>query len=71
MNNSFVKINSLSVSKNLADFVEKELLPGLNISDKEFWDGFEKVVHKLTPINRSLIEKREIIQKKIDVIRGV
>ena len=67
MNNSFVKINSLSVSKNLADFVEKELLPGLNISDKEFWDGFEKSIYELAPKNRQLLEIRETLQSEIDL----
>ena len=38
MSNSFIKINTLSVSKDLADFVKNELLPGLDIDEKDFWD---------------------------------
>ena len=31
-----------------------------------FGINLKKIVHELAPINKSLIEKREIIQKKID-----
>ncbi len=67
MNNSFIKINSLSVSKNLAEFVERELLPGLDIDNKEFWDGFEKSINALAPKNKRLIETRETLQSEIDL----
>ncbi|MDA9721343.1 malate synthase G [Candidatus Pelagibacter sp.] len=67
MSNSFVKINSLSVSKILADFIKNELLPGLDIKEKEFWDGFEKNINELAPINRKLLETRETLQSEIDL----
>ena len=67
MNNSFIKINSLSVSKNLAEFVERELLPGLDIDYKEFWDGFEKSINALAPKNKRLLETRETLQSEIDL----
>ena len=35
MGDSFVKINTLSVSKNLADFVKNELLTGLDVNEKD------------------------------------
>ena len=34
MSDSFIKINTLSVSKNLADFVKNELLTGLDVNEK-------------------------------------
>ncbi|MDC0525342.1 malate synthase G, partial [Pelagibacteraceae bacterium] len=43
-----------------------EVLPGTDITSDDFWMKFEKIVHELAPINKSLIEKRQIIQKKID-----
>mgnify|MGYP005678571457 CR=1 FL=1 len=52
MSDTFVKINTLSVSKNLADFVKNELLPGLDINEKDFWDGFDKSVNELAPIKK-------------------
>ena len=67
MKEKFIRINNLSVDKILADFINKELLLGTNISPKKFWDGFDKVVHELAPKNRELLEIRETIQKEIDL----
>ena len=67
MSNSFVKINTLSVSKDLADFVKNELLPGLDINEKDFWDGFDKSINELSPINKKLLETRETLQSEIDL----
>ena len=67
MSDSFIKINSLSVSKDLADFVKNELLPGLDINEKDFWDGFDKSINELAPINKKLLEVRETLQSEIDL----
>ncbi|OCW83570.1 malate synthase [Pelagibacteraceae bacterium GOM-A4] len=67
MSNSFIKINTLSVSKDLADFVKNELLPGLDINEKDFWDGFDKSINELAPINKKLLEIRETLQSEIDL----
>ena len=61
-----IKINNLQVDEHLFRFVNEEAIPGTNINIDKFWNGFDKVVHSLTPINKELIEKREEIQKKID-----
>ncbi len=63
---NIIEKNGLKIDSRLFEFINEEVIPGTNLKADTFWDGFEKVVHKLTPINRSLIEKREIIQKKID-----
>ena len=44
----------------------KRRFQGLNINPNNFWDGFIKAVHYLSPINNNL-EKRETIQKQIDI----
>ncbi|OCW83830.1 malate synthase [Pelagibacteraceae bacterium GOM-A5] len=67
MSDSFIKINSLSVSKNLADFVKNELLTGLDVNEKDFWDGFDKSINELAPINKKLLEVRETLQSEIDL----
>ena len=67
MSNSFIKINTLSVSKDLCDFVKNELLPGLDINEKDFWDGFDKSINELAPINKKLLEIRETLQSEIDL----
>ena len=66
MREKYLKIKNLSVSENLANFINKELLPGTKISQKKFWKGFSKYIHELAPINRKLLQKREKLQKAID-----
>ena len=62
----FIKTNNLSVSSVLLNFVNKELLPGISVSKNQFWSGFSKTVHDLSPKNKKLIETREKLQKSID-----
>ena len=63
---SRIEINGLKISSTLFEFINKEVIPGINIKSDDFWSKFEKIVHDLAPINKNLIEKREAIQKKID-----
>jgi malate synthase len=58
--------NGLKINSTLFEFVNNEVIPGTNINSEDFWNNFEKVVHELAPINKSLIDKREDIQKQID-----
>jgi len=58
--------NGLKISLTLYKFINDEVLPGTKIKHEEFWQNFSDVVHELSPINKSLVEKREQIQKKID-----
>ena len=63
---SITEKNGLKINTKLLDFVNNEIIPGINIKSEEFWAGFGKIVHELAPINMKLIQKREDIQKKID-----
>ena len=59
-----IKKGNLAVSPVLLEFINKEVIPGTNINVDEFWEKFDSAIHELAPINKALIEKREIIQKK-------
>ena len=61
-----INVNNLKVDELLYKFIKEEVIPGTNINNNNFWYGFDKAVHYLSPINKKLIEKREQIQKKID-----
>jgi len=61
-----IKKENFTISSVLLEFIEKEVIPGTGVNVDEFWKKFDTAVHELAPINRSLIEKRETIQKKID-----
>ena len=62
----YIKIKNLSVSKILFDFINNELLKGVHVKKDKFWDGFDKAIGKLVPINKKLLETREKLQKSID-----
>ena len=57
--------NGLKVSSTLLEFINNEVIPNTNIDIDKFWNKFSEVVHELSPINKALIQKREIIQKKL------
>ncbi len=58
--------NGLKVSLALLEFINNEAIPNTDINVDDFWNKFSDVVHEISPINKSLIQKREDIQKKID-----
>ena len=63
MATNYQTVNNLKVSEKLLSFVNNELLRDTNISPKEFWLGFDKAIHELTPRNIELINTRGNLQK--------
>ena len=53
-----VKIKNLSVAKELANFINKALLPGTGVTQKKFWNGLDKCVHELGPKNKNLLDPK-------------
>ncbi len=66
MKTNYQNVHNLKVSEELFNFVNNELLNGLNISSEKFWLGFDNTVHELAPKNKELLKIREELQKKID-----
>ena len=66
MKNQYTKIHNLSVSNNLLNFINNELLKDTEVSSEKFWKGFDRVIHELAPKNKELIQIRQDLQKKID-----
>ena len=66
MQKKYTKINNLSVSNDLLNFVNNELLKNTKISPEKFWLGFDEAIHNLAPRNKELIKIRDDLQKKID-----
>ncbi len=62
----FIAVNELKINRTLFDFINNEVIPGTDIDQNNFWSRFSEVVHKLSPINKKLLEKRENIQKQIN-----
>ena len=63
---SKINKNGLKISSEIFEFINNKAIPGTNIDIENFWQKFSDVVHELAPVNKELIQKREIIQKKID-----
>ena len=61
-----VQRGNLSVSADLADFVETELLAVTGLKPDDFWSGFNEAVDRLVPKNRALLETRASMQAQID-----
>ncbi len=61
-----IEIAGLKIAPELRDFVEGEALPGTGVSPEAFWHGLSEIVHDLGPENRSLLDKREELQARID-----
>lgn len=60
------KIGNLQVASELADFVNNELLPKIDMDQNEFWSGFESIINEYTPKNTQLLAERDALQLKID-----
>ena len=60
------KKNNLKIDSILFEFINNQAIPGTGINSDDFWNKFENVVHELAAINKNLLIKREVIQKKID-----
>ena len=66
MKEKYISVNNLRVSEILFNFINEELLPDTKTNKEDFWKGFDKAVHELAPLNKDLLNKRDIIQKQID-----
>ena len=58
--------NGLSIDERLVTFIESEAIPGTGVDTLKFWQGFAEIVEQLGPKNKTLLQKREDIQSKID-----
>ena len=64
--NNFIPINEIKIDNNLFNFVNTEILPGIDIQQDQFWKNFSTIIKELGPINKALLEKRKHLQLKLD-----
>ena len=57
---------NLSIDDILADFVERDLLPGTGIEPQAFWAALEAILADFTPRNAALLARRDELQARID-----
>jgi malate synthase len=56
----------LHIAQSLYDFVQTEALPGTGVDADRFWTELDALIHRLAPVNRSLLAKRDQMQALID-----
>ena len=61
-----IQKGGLQVATQLHDLVESGILPGTGIGADSFWPSFEAILNEMTPKNRDLLAKREVLQSQIN-----
>ena len=61
-----VAVGKLNVDAELYALVKDEIAPDTGVDAEAFWHGLEGIVRDLGPENRRLLEKRDVLQAKID-----
>ncbi len=61
-----VLIGGLNVDAKLYGFINGQALPGTGIEQSDFWARLEEIVLDLAPKNQALLNKREVLQTKLD-----
>ncbi|KQM62192.1 MULTISPECIES: malate synthase G [unclassified Sphingomonas] len=63
----FVERAGLQVAAELADFLERDALPGTGIPADSFWEGTAAILTRFAPDNRDLLRHRDQLQAQLDV----
>ena len=61
-----INASGLRVARVLYDFVNDEALPETGLSAEAFWGGLARLLGEFGPENRALIEKRLMLQTRLD-----
>jgi malate synthase len=61
-----VRIDRIQIDRRLYEFVALEALPGTGIDAAHFWSGFASLMQTFAPRNAALLEKRALLQSRID-----
>ena len=63
---NYIQVGNLQVADLLYNFVNEKALPNTGVEQEIFWTGFDQLIHKLSPINKQLLEKRDALQEQIN-----
>ncbi|MEG0471962.1 MAG: malate synthase G [Solibacillus sp.] len=63
---TFVQVGNLLVASTLYDFINGQVLPGSEVEQTAFWNGFDRLIHDLAPENQALLAERDTLQEAIN-----
>jgi malate synthase len=63
---NYVNRAGLQIASVLADFVESKALAGTGVAADALWQGLADVLSRFAPVNRALLNKRDVLQAKLD-----
>ncbi|MFD2164649.1 malate synthase G [Thalassotalea euphylliae] len=61
-----ISLHGLKVATPLYNLLEEHVIPQLPVSSDDFWQGATDIIKELSPINKTLLEKRDSLQQSID-----
>ena len=61
-----IEIGQLKIDEGLYRLVQDEIAPGTGVEADAFWTSLGEIVADLAPKNRSLLDKRDALQQRID-----
>ena len=62
---NYVQIGELQVADQLLQFINERVLPESGVEQGSFWNGFEQLIHDLSPKNKALLARRDELQEAI------
>ena len=62
----YLTLSGIKIEKQLANFIEQEVLAGLNETPGQVWSALSVLVAEFTERNQALLEKRQHLQDQID-----
>ncbi len=65
-----IAVAGLKVATELYSFIDQEVVPGTDLKTEHFWEQLSCILREMTPRNRELLEKRDILQSKISDWHG-
>jgi len=63
--NERVCIAGINVDSQLYNFVNEQVIPGIQVDADNFWKSFAQIISDLGPKNKQLLEKRDDLQNQI------
>ncbi len=66
MDSNYTQRHGLEVDRDLAHFLEEQVLPGTGVDADRFWQGYAELLRDFADENRRLLQRRDELQAQID-----